>query len=330
VDHDQDKLGDLINEFWTELDEFQSKTGPYTEREYIFKNTHIDIKNMKSYIWHKKETLRYTNIFGRFACRVCSKILGIGSAERSWGDVKHLKTNKRSHLSADRVKKQATIYGSSCIEMAKYEREKAMTEVKAQSPIKYWMDDDFNLDKDDDDDNVKPAAKKKRPFYAYIEDWENEAIRTRHDVNEQKLLEKYGGLFWKDPDNNNLLLKSNKKELQWSRKTKTGGGYCVIAHTPDYNEYSDEVDPNAEPWYINDYLIEVITKYYKKHPKKGVLIVEKPGYSKNLKKKQKEVGKNKTKDKQDIDADDESESNDSKNSSSDSSSSSSTASGIVE
>jgi hypothetical protein len=35
---------------------------------------------------------------GAFACIVCSKLLGIGSAERSWGGVKHLKTNKRSHI----------------------------------------------------------------------------------------------------------------------------------------------------------------------------------------------------------------------------------------
>jgi len=104
VNNDKEKLGDLINTFWSEFEEFQSKSGPYLEREYIFRN-HPDLTDSRTSFWHKKETLRYTKIFGKFACRVCSKILGIGSAVRSWGDVKHLKVNKRSHLSGERVKK---------------------------------------------------------------------------------------------------------------------------------------------------------------------------------------------------------------------------------
>ena len=55
-------------------------------------------------MWHSRNSLRYANVLGPLACRVTSKILGIGSAERSWGDVKHLKTNKSAHLYADRVK----------------------------------------------------------------------------------------------------------------------------------------------------------------------------------------------------------------------------------
>jgi hypothetical protein len=66
-------------------------------------------------MWHIKESLCFTKEFGRLACRVTSNILGIATAERSWGDVKHLKTGKRAHLSDDRVMKQATIIGDSCI-----------------------------------------------------------------------------------------------------------------------------------------------------------------------------------------------------------------------
>jgi hypothetical protein len=73
-------------------------------------------------MWHKKESLCYTQAFGWFACRVTSKILGIGTVERSWGDVKHLKTNMRAHLSGDRVMKQGTIFGASCIKEATIKR----------------------------------------------------------------------------------------------------------------------------------------------------------------------------------------------------------------
>jgi len=74
----------------------------------------IDLKNL---LWASPKSERL------FACRVTSKILGIGSAERNWGEVKHLKTDKHSHLSADRVKKQATIFGADCASRARLERE---------------------------------------------------------------------------------------------------------------------------------------------------------------------------------------------------------------
>jgi hypothetical protein len=112
VNNDEDEVGKTINLFWTEFEDFQAKTGPYENREYIFRN-HADINEERVYIWHKKETLRYTKHFGKFACRVTSKILGIGSAERSWGDVKHLKTNQRSHMSADRISTDFTKKGRS-------------------------------------------------------------------------------------------------------------------------------------------------------------------------------------------------------------------------
>jgi hypothetical protein len=62
VNNDNEKLGDLINTFWSEFEEFQSKSGPYLEREYIFRN-HSDLIDSRVYIWHKKETLRYTPRF---------------------------------------------------------------------------------------------------------------------------------------------------------------------------------------------------------------------------------------------------------------------------
>jgi hypothetical protein len=70
--------------------------------------------------------LRFTSIFGQFACRVCSKIKGIGSAERSWGDVKHLKTNQRSHLSSRATKMQATIFGASCVQLARLKQQEKL------------------------------------------------------------------------------------------------------------------------------------------------------------------------------------------------------------
>jgi hypothetical protein len=270
VDNDEDAMGAKINTFWSEFEDFQSISGnTYAGREYIFKG-HKDILEGRVFIWHKKETLRYTKEFGKFACRVTSKILGIGSAERSWGDVKHLKTNKRSHLSGERVKKQATIYGASCIEQAWLLRSKESEDVTT-TPIKYFRDDDFDnmLDEEKEENNTK---KPPRVFKAFIEDWEQEAIYKRDPVNEAKLLKKYGGLSWNDPDNDNAVLTAHGKTMHWARVTKSGGGYCVVACDMEYSEDDDNNHKHTEPWEITNDLIDCITEYYKIHTHDGVTV----------------------------------------------------------
>lgn len=262
----------MINTFWKEFDEFQSKNkGAYLHREYIFKH-HPDLINNKVHLWHKQETLPYTDIFGSFACRVCSKILGIGSAERSWGDVKHNKSGKRSHISGDRVKKQATIFGKSCIELAKYKRMEKLKDVTT-TPLKDWDDDDFKIIRGDETNCTD--KKPRRIFKAYLEDWEQEAITTRDAVNQAKLLKKYGGLNWLDPDNGNMMLYSDTEKLDWTRvNKKTGGGYCVNARDTNYDENDPENNKHVEPWLISETLIGEIAHYYRAHPNEGVLVEE--------------------------------------------------------
>jgi hypothetical protein len=275
VAYDHDKLGDMKNKFWTEFDEFHAGSGPYENRDFIFKNN-SDLHNGNSHLWHKKNTLRYTKVFGKFACRVCSKILGIGSAERSWGDVKHLKTNKRAHLSGERVKKQATIFGASCIEQAEIKRNKTLDDSKT-SPYKYWRDDDFDkafgMDMFIADNKEMQEEKPSRIFKAWMEDWEEIAIKKRDPVSEAKLLRKYGGVQWFDPDYK-LVFYSDKESLEWTRKTKNGGGYCIIGYDEHYNDEDPNRSDHVEPWVVSDDLIECIATYYKDNPQHGVQVIE--------------------------------------------------------
>ena len=44
------------------------------------------------------------------------KVLGIGASERSWGDVKTIKSGKRSDISSDVSEKQSIFCTSACIE----------------------------------------------------------------------------------------------------------------------------------------------------------------------------------------------------------------------
>ena len=80
------------------------------------------LRNGKIHEWHDIYSVNSTKILGWVACRVTSKILGIGNAERAWGAVKQLKSGRRGHLSGQNTKKQATIFEKACIDEATLKR----------------------------------------------------------------------------------------------------------------------------------------------------------------------------------------------------------------
>ena len=79
----------------------------------------------------QKYSLPFTKVLGFVACRVTSKVLGIGAAESSWGDVKTIKSGKISAISSDVPEKQSIVYTSACIESAiieQYQSDKQLYE----------------------------------------------------------------------------------------------------------------------------------------------------------------------------------------------------------
>jgi hypothetical protein len=181
--------GRVINTFWKEHTMFWARVGPQFSNAWIYVDPDL---HDKPHIWHQTNSLPYTLIFGQFACRVCSKIVGIGSDERVWGAVKKLKDNQRSHMGATSVMKQATLYGACC-------SKKAQNKMKETGrDIIYWEEEDFkNLGLDKyliDIDMVTGKTKETRTFFAFIQDWEKEAIDVRSNNNEIMLHRKYGGL----------------------------------------------------------------------------------------------------------------------------------------
>ena len=61
----------------------------------------VKIAVMVTVIYGKKYSLPSTKVLGFVSCRVTSKIIGIGYSERSWGDVKTIKSGNRSALGSD-------------------------------------------------------------------------------------------------------------------------------------------------------------------------------------------------------------------------------------
>ena len=88
-----------------------------------------------------------------------------------------------------------------------------------------------------------------------IEDWEWECIRHNDDVAEAKLLQKYGGMRWNDPDGDEgasrgmCIADAGNVEFQGGRN---GAGWCLIG--------TNELDGGMEPWTI-DVVIDLIAEY---------------------------------------------------------------------
>ncbi len=88
----------LIHEFHSEYRKFKNKQGDFQS-----KNIWIMASNPRvlAHEWHESYSVPYTNVFGKLACRVTSKILGIGSAERDWKIVKRIKKGHRSNTGTE-------------------------------------------------------------------------------------------------------------------------------------------------------------------------------------------------------------------------------------
>jgi hypothetical protein len=122
--------------------------------------------------------LSYTDVLGKLACIVCSKILGIGSAERAWGDAKQNTNDTRSHLSAEAIKMQLTLFGTYCAEKAQSKQQQSRLGLNR-----------YGIDINEVVNNVPT-----RIFRAWLEPWEEEIMLDNHPVNQARFLEKYGAM----------------------------------------------------------------------------------------------------------------------------------------
>ena len=95
----EEEMNVTLYMFWTEYTDFDNKIGSFHADEFIWKSK--DISDGNSHLWHQKYSLPFTKAIGFFACRVTSKFLGIGAAERSWGEVKTIKSGKISVIISD-------------------------------------------------------------------------------------------------------------------------------------------------------------------------------------------------------------------------------------
>ena len=263
-------LAKIEDKFWSEFHSFNERSGKVFGSE-LRKWMSDDIPNNKSHEWHQKYSLRETKWLGKLACRVTSKITGIGNAERNWGKVKYLKSGQRAHLSGEKTLKMATLYGAASAERAKSDNIKATV----------WEDDDLDclgLSKFGIDEQSLEAllvSQEARVVKCWMEEWEEDCINanTRDKVKEERILKKYGALKFRD-GRQDFTISSKKVYV-----TKVGCAnkrYVVHGMKETYDPL-DVCDGDFENFHINTDLHGLLYEYYYHNPDPKVQILTPAG-----------------------------------------------------
>ena len=111
-----------------------------------------------------------------------------------------------------------------------------------------------------------------------MEEWERATSQKRDPVAEAKLMKKYGSLQFMDVDTNKMFY-SDPNKLNWSRQSKSGGGYSVIGYSEDYDKDDQHKEDNIEYFVIVDgdepcsAIHDLARMYYTSHPEKGVKVI---------------------------------------------------------
>jgi hypothetical protein len=96
------------------IDKYHQEFGDFTGRHGKFDRSHIWITaadpSEQAYHWHQKYSLHCTEVLGKLACLVTSKISGIRTAERNWKQIKAVKLGQRTNTGMGKTKKQVLIY----------------------------------------------------------------------------------------------------------------------------------------------------------------------------------------------------------------------------
>ena len=130
---------EIVELFFEEFAAFQKQQPPF-HLAYRWNSSYA--QKGKSWLWHEQYSLPYTFVLGFVGCRTTSKGGGIGACERNWGDVKCVKTGKRSHMSGESTEKRAILYSSALVNTARVRR-KELERIDAVGPSAMFCDDDI-------------------------------------------------------------------------------------------------------------------------------------------------------------------------------------------
>ena len=226
-----------------ELADFQNERGQSFARPSIFASPLIGKGQINT--WHALYSVPFTQVFGRIARRISSKLISAGGAERNWSALDHVWRKSRNALDVDRAEKQTYVYQHEQMLQSNMQSVSFCDLEKQWSLEAEEFDVDIGLDKFGVE-ILAPEAM--RIFNAYGEAWEAEAIKNHTEMGQFPLVEKYAGLRFHDDDageNYEML----GETCQWHNRR----GWHVRARIADTD---DDEDPEA--YAINHQLWDMI------------------------------------------------------------------------
>jgi hypothetical protein len=253
------------------IDTFYTEYGDFIHKRNAFARDHIWITaqdpNLKAFRWHQKYSLTVTKVLGQLACLVLSKILGIGTAERNWKQVKAVKSGQRVNTTMDKTMKQVLIY-------AQYQQARAHAKTNNRATAgKLWDEGDFESMKmdlycKDLKETVAEETIPTRHVRLWMEGWESHVKGSQEDVRlRERLMQKYENLKLYDKDNDNQLLTCHRAYFQ---KKRGANRYCIFAVMEGYDPNKDDLDEGNYEfwtlWELDEALYDCIRDYYTANP----------------------------------------------------------------
>ena len=271
VGPDRDRRrAELIHTFWMEYRDFTLRLGKFADPDIWLV---AEDPMIAAHEWWSVYGLTRTEVLGQVACIVCSHNLGIGSAERHWKLIKAAKRGQRARTSTEKCKKSALIYGSAMQQRSRHREKKLLTAGKL------WTDEDFEslkldvLCKDVVETALSLPNKPLRIFRAWEEEWEKVPISANgNDVLEARLVRKYGGIKWLDPDNGHRLCIAHPNNMFFEKK-RGNNKYLIFATYKGYDtsKKPDEQHELYDPWEKSEYdFYDQVIEFYEQDKSREV------------------------------------------------------------
>lgn len=266
MDREREKAR-LINTFHSEYRDFSCRMGHFA-RVHIWVSA--EDPQEKAFRWHQSYSLLYTQVLGKLACLVTSKILGIGTAERNWKQVKAVKSGQRTNTSVIKAKHQVMVY-------SQYQQMKAKARtVKMSCASKLWTDEDFKCCKMDifcgdiEAGLTRESAARDsevRNFRAWQERWEKKKLGPQgNKIFEARLLRKYGGIKYIDIDSTPHRVFKVHPSTMWFEKERGNNHYSVIGILDGFDLEKpldhDDNEPLYEAWDTSVDFFDCVRLYY--------------------------------------------------------------------
>ena len=168
----------------------------------------------------------------------------IGACERSWGDVKEIKSGKRSKLGCESTEKHAIIYTTAQVEEARLKR--AAREEGRVEEIAF-KDQDLEFDKELRRAGVEIKDLKRPPPKRIVHAWLNEEEKgwnkKKDALHEAKFLRKLANLNFYDIDKSPPVFYTvHPDNMEWKSRI----GYCAIEVKP-----TDKPEDKGEPFSVS-------------------------------------------------------------------------------